>query len=118
MALAEHALLPFDFSRFPGRPRSLPPLVTMPPARLIERLAGEYVFAELCAALMLSFAAESEARMRAMIGARSNVRRTRDKLRATYRRLRQEQITTEIVELAAGRLAQDQDSKGSWVNPF
>ena len=67
---------------------------------------------------MLSFAAENEARMRAMIRARSNVGRTRDMLRATYRRLRQEQITTEIVELAAGRLAQDGGRKGSRVSPF
>ena len=106
VALVERTLLPFDFNRFPGTARSLTPLVTMPPEHLIERLAEEYIFAELCAALMLSFAAENEARMRAMIGARSNVRRTRDKLRATFRQLRQEQITTEIVELAGGRLAQ------------
>lgn len=101
--ITEHALLPFDYGRFPGGVRSLPPLVSLPPERLAARLAEEHVFAELCAALTLSFAAENEARMRAMIGARGNVRRTRETLRATYRRLRQEQITTEIVELAAGR---------------
>jgi F-type H+-transporting ATPase subunit gamma len=117
LTLTERSLLPFDFDRFPGGSRALPPLVTLPPARLLEQLAEEYVFAELCAALMLSFAAENEARMRAMIGARSNVMRTRDMLRATYRRLRQEQITTEIVELAAGRMAQGDDGKGSRLNP-
>jgi F-type H+-transporting ATPase subunit gamma len=117
VTLTERSLLPFDFNRFPGGSRALPPLVTLPPARLLEQLAEEYVFAELCAALMLSFAAENEARMRAMIGARSNVLRTRDMLRATYRRLRQEQITTEIVELAAGRMAQGDDGKGSRLNP-
>jgi len=106
--LTEHALLPFDYSRFPGGVRTLPPLVSLPPDRLAERLAEEHVFAELCAALTLSFAAENETRMRAMIAARGNVRRTRATLQASYRRLRQEQITTEIVELAAGRAAKDQ----------
>jgi len=109
--LTEHALLPFDYSRFPGGVRALPPLVSLPPDRLAERLAEEYVFAELCAALTLSFAAENETRMRAMIAARGNVRRTRETLRASYRRLRQEQITTEIVELAAGRAAKDRAVK-------
>jgi F-type H+-transporting ATPase subunit gamma len=103
--ITEHALLPFDYRRFPGGVRSLPPLISLPPRYLAERLAEEYVFAELCAALVLSFAAENETRMRAMIAARGNVARTRETLRATYRRLRQEQITTEIVELAAGRAA-------------
>jgi len=103
--LAEHRLLPFDFSRFPGSGRAMPPLVSLPPARLAEQLAEQYVFAELCAALMLSYAAENEARMRAMVNARGNVQRTRETLRADYRRLRQEQITTEIVELATGRAA-------------
>jgi len=113
--ITDHTLLPFDYSRFPGEARTMPPLVSLPPDRLTERLAEEHVFAELCAALMLSFAAENEARMRAMIGARGNVRRTRETLRATYRRLRQEQITTEIVELAAGRAARVRDQAPSGV---
>jgi F-type H+-transporting ATPase subunit gamma len=83
----------------------LPPLVSLPPDRLAGRLAEEHVFAELCAALMLSFAAENEARMRAMISAHGNVQRTRESLLSAFHRLRQEEITVEIVELAAGRAA-------------
>jgi len=107
-AITEHALLPFDYSRFPVGARTIPPLVSLPPERLAVRLAEEYVFAELSAALIQSYAAENEARMRAMISARSNVRRTRASLRAIYHCLRQEQITTEIVELAAARAAGEQ----------
>jgi F-type H+-transporting ATPase subunit gamma len=103
--VTEHALLPFDYSRFPGGKRVLPPLVSLPPDRLAGRLAEEHVFAELCAALMLSFAAENEARMRAMISAHGNVQRTRESLLSAFHRLRQEEITVEIVELAAGRAA-------------
>jgi F-type H+-transporting ATPase subunit gamma len=51
---------------------------------------------------MLSFAAENEARMRAMIAARSNVSRKLDELVGSFRRLRQEEITGEIIELSSG----------------
>jgi ATP synthase len=50
----------------------------------------------------LSFAAENGARMRAMIAARSNVARKLDELVGSFRRLRQEEITGEIIELSAG----------------
>ena len=45
--------------------------------------------------------------MRAMIAARSNVHATLDQLIGSFRRLRQEEITSEIVELSAGSLAAD-----------
>jgi F-type H+-transporting ATPase subunit gamma len=51
---------------------------------------------------MLSFAAENEARMRAMLAARANVQDTLDELTQSYRRVRQDEITDDIVELAAG----------------
>jgi F-type H+-transporting ATPase subunit gamma len=53
---------------------------------------------------MLSFAAENEARMRAMIAARSDVSRKLDELVGSYRRLRQEEITGEIIELCGGTI--------------
>ena len=55
--------------------------------------------------MILSYAAENEARMQAMIAARSNVERKLDELTASYRNLRQEEITAEIIELSAGTLA-------------
>ncbi|WP_118135540.1 F0F1 ATP synthase subunit gamma [Oceanicella sp. SM1341] len=97
-------LVPFDFSRFP--PATGRPLITLPPRELLDALVQEYVFAEFCEAITLSFAAESEARMRAMVAARNNVSNTLEELVATARRLRQEEITSEIVELASGALAQ------------
>jgi len=100
-------LLPFDFKRFAVTGRRPAPLITLAPQRLMAKLAEEYIYAQLCAAIMLSFAAENEARMRAMIAARSNVHATLDQLIGSFRRLRQEEITSEIVELSAGSLAAD-----------
>lgn len=99
--IAEKVLVPFDFGRFPLPRAVVPPLVALPPQVLLAALAEEYVFAELCEAIMLSFAAENDARMRAMISARSNVMETLGHLTARARQLRQEDITNEIIELAS-----------------
>jgi F-type H+-transporting ATPase subunit gamma len=103
--VVERTLLPFDFARFKVVPRSIPPITTLPTEQLLAELAEEYVYAELCEAVMLSFAAENGARMQAMIAARSNVSRKLDELVASFRRLRQEEITGEIIELSAGSIS-------------
>jgi F-type H+-transporting ATPase subunit gamma len=99
--VVERTLAPFDFARFPRTKNPSPPLVSTPPLLLLTRLAEEYVFAELCEALTLSLAAENEARMRAMTAAKTNVSKMLDELIARSRRLRQEEITNEIIELGA-----------------
>jgi F-type H+-transporting ATPase subunit gamma len=43
--------------------------------------------------------------MRAMIAARSNVARKLEELVSSFRRLRQEEITGEIIELSAGSIS-------------
>lgn len=98
------SLLPFDYSRFAVSRRRQAPYLTLTPARLIADLADEYLYAELCEALVLSFAAENEARMQAMVAAQGNVEARRDELLAEFRRVRQDEITEEIVELSALRL--------------
>jgi F-type H+-transporting ATPase subunit gamma len=103
--IVERALLPFDFARFKVTPRGVPPITTLPPEQLLAELAEEYVYAQLCEEVMLSFAAENEARMRAMIAARSNVSRKLDELVGSFRRLRQEEITGEIIELSGGSIS-------------
>jgi F-type H+-transporting ATPase subunit gamma len=103
--VVERTLLPFDFGRFKVAPRSVPPITTLPPEQLLAELAEEYVYAELCEEVMLSFAAENEARMAAMIAARSNIARKLDELVGSFRRLRQEEITSEIIELSAGSMS-------------
>jgi F-type H+-transporting ATPase subunit gamma len=64
------SLLTFDFGRFAVPLSCQPPLITLPPALLLARLADEYVFAELCEAALTAFAAENEARVAAMLSAK------------------------------------------------
>ncbi|CAN7750528.1 F0F1 ATP synthase subunit gamma [Caballeronia sp. LjRoot31] len=124
----EQTLLPFDYGRFsatssatssssPAIARRNPPLINLAPQRLLSQLAEEYIFAQLCEAIMLSFAAENEARMRAMIAARTNVHDKLEALTGDFRRLRQEEITSEIVELSAGSIAADRPSKKTRPEP-
>jgi len=97
-----HSLLPLDFRRF-ARPIGRPtPLTTLAPQLLLERLTAEYVYAQLCEAAMYSFEAENEARMMAMASAKTNVENKLASLAMRERQLRQEEITTEVIELSAG----------------
>jgi F-type H+-transporting ATPase subunit gamma len=105
IAIDRHSVLPFDYRRFARPPAAVPPLTTLTPDVLLERLAAEYVYAQLCEAAMCSFEAENEARMDAMTAARSNIEDKLAALGQRQRHLRQEEITTEIVELASGAAA-------------
>lgn len=105
LEVVKKTLAPFDYSRFPAARPNNPPLLHLPPRALLGRLAEEYVFAELCEAATLSFAAENEARMRAMTSARENVDRMLGGLVARSQTLRQEEITNEIIELFGGARA-------------
>jgi F-type H+-transporting ATPase subunit gamma len=97
-----HSLLPIDFDRF-GRPKqNQAPLISFSPHALLEQLAPEYVYAQLCEAAMHAFAAENEARMIAMLAAKTNIETELAALSRRERQLRQQEITTEVVELAAG----------------
>ena len=116
--VSQQRLLPFDFDRFSITRDRDAPLVTLAPQRLLERLAQEYVFTQLCEAIMLSFAAENEARMRAMIAARTNVHNTLERLAGNFRQLRQEEITSEIVELSAGSLAAAEGRRKPRLRPI
>ena len=97
-----HSLLPIDFGRFTPSQQKEPPLITLAPDILLERLTAEYVYAQLCEAAMHSFVAENDARMTAMVAAKNNTEAKLAALSRRERQLRQEEITTEIVELAAG----------------
>ena len=93
-------LLPLDFARIKVTAPLDPPMTTLPPDILIARLVEEYVFTEVCEALMLGFAAENDARLDAMSRARTNVQHIREDLRTEFAQARQEQTTTEIIELS------------------
>lgn len=99
------ALLPLKLARFPGPERTNPPLLNLAPAALLDGLAADYLHAQLCHAALHAFAAENEARMQAMAAARDQIERQLATLRARERQVRQEEITAEVIELAAGASA-------------
>jgi F-type H+-transporting ATPase subunit gamma len=96
------SLLPLDHNQFkrPIEPRI--PLTNLEPAILLERLASEYIYAQLCQAAMLAFEAVNEARMLTMGSARTNIQNKLTGLAQLERRLRQQEITAEVLELATG----------------
>lgn len=106
VTVERHSLLPLDLESFRAAMTGAPPLVTLQPRLLLERLAQEYVYARLCEAAMHAFAAENEARTTAMAAARDNIGEMIERLSARERLVRQEEITAEIIELAAGAEAQ------------
>ncbi len=102
--IVRRSMLPFDFSRFPPSDGK-DVLTTLPVAALLGALVEEYVFAEVCEALMLGFAAENAARADTMARAKSNVSRIAAELKSEFHRARHEQTTAEIIELSAAKPA-------------
>ena len=100
-----HLLFPFDPAAFPRPPSGAVPLLDLAPGALIRALTADYMHALLCRAALHAFAAENEARMQAMSAARSQVTRQLGDLQARERLVRQEEITAEVIELAAGETA-------------
>jgi F-type H+-transporting ATPase subunit gamma len=98
-------LFPLNMTQFPQPPDGNAPLLNLTPAALLGELTGDYLHAQLCNAALHAFAAENEARMEAMAAAHRQVERELAALRATQQHVRQEEITAEIIELAAGETA-------------
>jgi F-type H+-transporting ATPase subunit gamma len=101
-SLAKVTLLPFEAPAVAAHQTTAPPLVNMPPRRLRDELAAEYMFAMLEAATMESFTSENAARFRTMQAAHENIDRKSAELNRLARRLRQEAVTAEILELISG----------------
>ena len=97
-------LFPFDPARFPATSEAAP-FLNLTPRLLLGELTADYLHALLCKAALHAFAAENEARMEAMAAARGQIERRLVSLRAAERQERQEEITAEILELAAGETA-------------
>ena len=98
-------LFPLDLTAFPHAGDDGPPLVNLKASALMVDLAADYVHAQLCNAALHAFAAENEARAEAMAAARRQIETRLAEMQATQRIVRQEEITAEIIELAAGEAA-------------
>lgn len=96
------SLLPIDLSALAGEASPIAPISNLPGPRLIERLAEEYFFAELARGAMEALAGENAARLAAMSAAHDNIEHRLEELERTERRLRQEEITTELLDVITG----------------
>ncbi len=102
-------LFPLDISAMPHPSDMNAPVLNLAPETLIAGLTSDYIHAQLCNTALHAFAAENEARMEAMAAARTQIERQLSGLQATERIVRQEEITAEIIELAAGETASRSD---------
>ena len=98
-------LFPFDMSQFPHSQDANAPLLNLTPEALLPELTADYLYAQLCNAALHAFAAENEARMEAMAAAHNQIERQLSALRVRQQSVRKEEITAEIIELAAGETA-------------
>lgn len=99
-----YALFPISRPDAPP-PEANRPLTQISGERLLASLGADYVHALICKAALHAFAAENEARMEAMTAAGSQIARELDEFQARLRRVRQEAITAEIIELGTGAVA-------------
>lgn len=95
-------ILPLDPALLVGAQRRSPPLHHLEPAVLLQRLASEYLFAEVTRAVMESLASENGARLRVMETADHNIADKLDDLRRVENTLRQEAITSELLDVVTG----------------
>ncbi|HUZ74192.1 MAG TPA: FoF1 ATP synthase subunit gamma [Stellaceae bacterium] len=100
--IERHRLLPLDLASFATERGRLPPLHNLAPQALIEKLAAEYIFALLTEAGTESIASENAARFSAMESAHDNVSKKLAQLQQDARQARQNEITTELIDLVTG----------------
>jgi len=96
------SILPLDPSLLAGSRLRNPPLHHLAPDTLLQRLASEYLLAEITWAVMESLASENGARLRAMESADQNIGDKLDDLRRREHTLRQEAITSELLDVVTG----------------
>ena len=105
--IEQHRLLPLEMPVVQKTANELPPIVNLPPQRLFDNIVSEYFFATLENAAMQSFFGENSIRFRTMEAAHQNIQQKSGEFAKLMQRLRQESITSEILDLIAGSAAQE-----------
>jgi F-type H+-transporting ATPase subunit gamma len=98
-------LLPLETPVVQKVSTQIPPIINLQPRRLFDDIVGEYFFATLENAAMQSFFSENSTRFRTMEAAHQNIQNKSGDLTKLMRRLRQESVTTEILDLISGSTA-------------
>lgn len=100
--ITETTVLPLDPRLLKGGSAGSPPLHHLEPVRLLARLGSEYVLAEILHALMEAMASENVERLSVMRAAEDTIDDRLEKLGARERVLRQEEITSELLDIVTG----------------
>jgi len=100
-------LLPIDMGRFQRLqeerwPSSRLPIFTMDHETLLSRLLHQYLFVSIFRACAESQASEHASRLAAMQAAERNLDERLDEVTMTFRRARQNVITSELLDVVAG----------------
>jgi F-type H+-transporting ATPase subunit gamma len=101
-SIEREVLLPLDLGRFRVYLARPAPLSNLPPRVLIDRLIEEYFFAQLARGATESFASENAARVALTQSARHAIEGRLEELGGQQRQLRQQEITSEILEIISG----------------
>jgi len=88
-----------------GARTSPPPLHQLKPRELLAELAGEYLLVEISRALIEALAEENQIRLGVLSAASQNITDKLEELRRKERTLRQETITTELLDVVVGAMA-------------
>lgn len=78
------------------------PTFTMEPQQLFSSLLRQYIFVSIFRACAESLASEHASRLAAMQAAEKNLEERLDEVTGQYRRLRQDAITSELLDVVAG----------------
>ena len=95
-------LFPVDLTSLARDQLRLPPLHHLSPEMLMEKLIADYVFGLLAEAALEALASENAARFATMEAAHENVSKKLEHLRQDARQARQEEVTTELLDLVTG----------------
>lgn len=106
MTIERRLVFPVDPASFAAPRSRQPPLHNIAAARLLEKLIADYVFALLTGAAVESLASENAARFAAMQSAHDNISDKLEGLRRDASQARQDEITTELIDLVTGAEAQ------------
>jgi F-type H+-transporting ATPase subunit gamma len=102
LKLERQKVLPLDLPTSTTQSWQLPPIINVRPRQLLDGIISEYLFAALENAAMQSFFSENSTRFRTMEAAHQNIRKKSAELTTLARRMRQEAITSEILDLIDG----------------
>lgn len=111
--IERRTILPIDPALLKASTRRSPPLHHLDPVTLLSRLTGEYLFAEITRAIMESLASENGARLRVMSAADGNIGDKLTVLRQEEQTLRQQVITSELLDIVIGAEAVSDDGRSS-----